>query len=161
MPSGGASAVCRKAANILRFVRNVLQDNLNTRLAVRHVMTQPAVATHIQSTAEELSQIMAEQGVWQVIICNDSSRPVGIVNHRYLKSSRGKRAGEIMSSKPIMVSPELDLSVAITLMLDRDLSCLPVVCDGKLQGVLTTTELAMGLQALMQFVQERRSNVLV
>ena len=146
---------------ILRYVRNALQDNLNTRLAVRHLMTRPAVTARIQSSAEELLQIMAEQGVWQVIICDDSGEPVGIVNHRYLKTSRGKRAGEIMSSKPITVLPEMDLSVAITLMLDRDLSCLPVVCDDKLQGVLTTTELTMGLQALMQFVQEIRSNVLV
>ena len=146
---------------ILRFLRNALQNNLGTRLAVRHVMTQPAVTAPIQSSAQELLQIMAEHGVWQVIICDDSRGPVGIVNHRYLKNSRGKCAGEIMSSKPITVPPEMDLSVAITLMLDRDLSCLPVVCDGKLQGVLTTTELAMGLQALMQFVQEIRSNVLV
>jgi len=142
---------------ILRFLRNALRDNLNTRLAVRHVMTQSTVTARIQSSVEELLQIMAEQGVWQVIICDDSGGPVGIVNHRYLKNSRGKRADEIMWSKPITVPPEMDLSVAITLMLDRDLSCLPVVFNGKLQGVLTTTELAMGLQALMQFVQEIRS----
>ena len=44
------------------------------------------------------------------------------------------------------------MSPAITLMLDRHISCLPVVKDGVLVGVLTSTDLMMALQCTLKIL---------
>lgn len=140
---------------ILRAVRN----NLN-KLQVRHIMTDHVATAGASATLEELAQLMKDQGVWQVIICDASRKPLGIVSHRFLRAARGRKARDIMSSNPIIVAPEMDLRIAITLLLEQNLTCVPVVCDGVLQGMVTNTELAMGLQVLMQVLQQLPSGEL-
>ncbi len=54
------------------------------------------------------------------------------------------KARDIMSSPVITVSPEATVEQAAQLMLDRHISCLPVVDDtGKLVGMLTHTDFGL------------------
>lgn len=140
---------------ILRAVRNNLQN-----LQVRHVMTDHVATASPTASLGELAQLMSDLEVWQVIFFSASGEPLGIVSHRFLKGAPGKQARHIMSEKPLTIAPDMDLRVAITLMLDRNLSCIPVVDAGKLQGMLTTTELAMGFQVSTQLLQQLPADVL-
>lgn len=55
-----------------------------------------------------------------------------------------------MTSSPRTVAPNTPLSPAITLLIEKHISCLPVVEDERLCGVLTTTDLIITLQCTLQ-----------
>lgn len=59
-------------------------------------------------------------------------------------------AAEIMSTDLVTVGPETSLDKAAVMMLEEGISCLPVVSEGCLQGILTNTDLHVVLQILLQ-----------
>ena len=49
-----------------------------------------------------------------------------------------KKAHQIMSRNPITVSPETDIETAAGLMLEKNISCLPVISSlGGIEGIVT------------------------
>ncbi len=58
-----------------------------------------------------------------------------------------------MTSNPITVSPDDLIGPAVTGMMNRNISCLPVVDEGCLCGMLTSTDLMMALQCCFQVLQ--------
>ena len=49
-----------------------------------------------------------------------------------------KKAHQIMSRNPITVSPETDIETAASLLLEKNISCLPVVSfHGNIEGIVT------------------------
>jgi len=50
----------------------------------------------------------------------------------------------------LTATPDTPLNPAITFLLNENISCLPVVDDGRLCGVLTTTDLVLTLQCTLQ-----------
>lgn len=50
-------------------------------------------------------------------------------------------AGDIMRTDPITVAPETDVEEAANLLLDNQISSLPIVDDGRLVGIVTTKDL--------------------
>lgn len=60
---------------------------------------------------------------------------------------------DIMTTSPIAVPPEMAIAPAITLMLTRNISCLPVVHEGATCGVLTTTDVLLSCQCLVQVIE--------
>jgi CBS domain-containing protein len=50
---------------------------------------------------------------------------------------------DIMVKEVATVSPDMDLRVAVAMMAERKIGCLPVVQDGKLMGLVTETDILM------------------
>jgi predicted transcriptional regulator len=78
----------------------------------------------------------------------------GIISDRDVAERTGRTAANIMTRNPIAVSPDTPAIQAITTMLAGRFSCLPVVEDGKLLGLLTTTDLMMALQCTLQLMAQ-------
>lgn len=55
-----------------------------------------------------------------------------------------------MTSEPDFVSPDTPLGTAITHLVARQISCLPVVDAGRVCGILTTTDLVLVAHAFLQ-----------
>jgi acetoin utilization protein AcuB len=77
--------------------------------------------------------------------------PVGIVTdhdiHAYRGSLDDTAVSAIMSEALITVSPSTTLREAARLLCDRKIGALPVVEEGKLMGVITTTDILAALIA--------------
>ena len=56
-------------------------------------------------------------------------------------STLDRRAHQIMSREPITASPEMTIHEAARLLVQRDISCLPIVDDSGLVGVVTWKDL--------------------
>lgn len=148
-------------------------------MQVKDVMTaQPSSVTVDTPLKEVASAIEADRlGAVPVV---DHRRPVGIVSERDLlvkvdhegggwrrlwrrgRRGHGVRAGDVMTSPAVSVSPEATVSEAAHRMLERNLKQLPVVDEGgRLVGMVTRGEvLSVLLRPDAEIASEVRERVL-
>ncbi len=60
-----------------------------------------------------------------------------------------------MTANPRTVTPDTPVAAVITMMLAQRISCLPVVEEGQLQGIITTSDLLMALQCVLRLVEQQ------
>ena len=60
-----------------------------------------------------------------------------------------------MCASLITVKPTAKLAFAVAQMINRNLPCLPVTDGDRLVGILTTTDLVLTLQCMLQLGQRR------
>lgn len=104
------------------------------------------------------ASLMEWRYVRHVPVEDDSGRLLGLISHRQLLRliARGNRhdatitVRDIMRPDPITVSPETTTVEAIRLMRDKRLSCLPVVENGQLVGLVTEHDLVVVAGRLLE-----------
>jgi len=136
-----------------RLLKALLKDSkalLKNRLEVRHLMTQGLTVVPPKTTVDELASLMSENHMRHLLVCRDDKQLVGVISNRDLANRSGGTAEELMTPSPRTVTPNTPLSPAITLLIDKHISCLPVVENERLCGVLTTTDLVITLQCTLQ-----------
>ncbi|MGO9605481.1 MAG: CBS domain-containing protein [Candidatus Binataceae bacterium] len=108
------------------------------------------------------AKAVMEQGRFRRLPVMAEGKLVGIITERNLRSHSGYldsiRVGTAMTPDPVVVTPSNSVQEAAQLMLDHKIGGLPVVDNGKLVGVLTTTDLMKALlnvvQAIVQVMNE-------
>ena len=90
-----------------------------------------------------------------VLICDHNGRLLGIVTDRDLHHRRGKRAIDLMTRGPVCVPSGALLGPATALLVDHQISCLPVVDDGRVRGVLTADDIALALECVLKAAETR------
>ena len=114
---------------------------------VEQYMTTDLFTVQPHEPIDLVALLMVWNRIRHVMVEDDQSRLVGIVSHRKLLRLFGrpipKEEGQpaavssIMLTNPIVVTPETTSLEAIRLMKEKEISCLPVVQEGKLVGVIT------------------------
>ncbi len=117
---------------------------------VRDAMT-PNVLTAIRSTnVAKAAKMMAELDVGSIVIVEEK-KPVGILTERDLlmkvvsediKPST-VRVGKIMSAPILTISPDKDIVEAARIMAKNKIRRIPVVENGKLIGIITSSDIAL------------------
>ncbi|MGA2619733.1 MAG: CBS domain-containing protein [Thermoguttaceae bacterium] len=120
------------------------------RIAARHLMTHELVVVSPQASVGQMRALMAKHRVHHLLVCEKGRRLVGVVSDRDLQTRRGKTAGQIMTPDPLTVAPDTPLSPAITCLVDRQISCLPVVEKSRLCGVITSVDVLLVSQCVLQ-----------
>lgn len=116
-------------------------------LRVEQYMTTDLFTVHPHEPIDLVALLMVWNNIRHVLVEDDENQLVGIVSHRRLLRLFGrtlpKEEGQpapvssIMVSDPVVITPETPSLEAIKLMKEKQVSCLPVVKDGKLVGVIT------------------------
>jgi len=136
------------------LLRRVLGRSLDERrvidLPVEYFMSEQVEAVAPDTPLERVRHIMRRKGIRHLIVADESNQPLGIISSHDLRCRSGSTARDAMTAEPYTVGPEVPISQAITLLLQHGISCLPVVQNGKLAGILTTTDILIGFQALIQ-----------
>jgi signal-transduction protein with cAMP-binding, CBS, and nucleotidyltransferase domain len=139
------------------FMEERVVSGGGAEVLVGELMSTLLVTVRSEARRKEIRQTMTECVVRHVLVVDDERRLLGIVSDRDLKQRAGATAGEIMTRRPLAITPNTPLLPAITTMLQRSISCLPVVDGDALVGVLTTTDLLLSLQCVLQSLQRAKS----
>jgi len=117
-------------------------------LLVRDVMSGNVKTVRPNSTILEVVRKMNRFDVGSVVVV-EGDRPVGIITERDILrrvlevtlAPEALKAKEIMSSPLVTISDNATVEEAARVMAERNIKKLPVVQDGRLIGIVTTTDI--------------------
>ena len=129
---------------------------------VAQVMTAAPECVQLETSALELVRTFHAKGFRHLPVTDAGGRLVGIISDRDVLRALGPGeapdrellagipAADLMSTDLVTISPQHTLADAVDLLLEHGISSLPVLVDGILVGILTTTDLYLALQILLQ-----------
>lgn len=116
----------------------------------REIMTGDVITIDGSATAAEAVAKMKETGVRALVVeRRDAGDAYGILTQRdiaYKVFAAGKdpstvRVHEIFSKPLLVVNPDLDVKYVARLMANFGLSRAPVIFDGKVQGIVSVSDI--------------------
>lgn len=125
---------------------------------IKDWMTKDVVVVTPNTTVPDAHRLMTEKGIRRLPVM-DGNKLVGIVTRGDVRGAEPSEAttlsiwelnyllaklklSEIMTRKPVTVSPNATIGEGAQLMLDNKISGLPVVDgDGKLVGIITESDI--------------------
>ena len=117
-------------------------------LLVRDVMSQNVRTVRTNSTVTEVVRKMNKFDIGSLVVV-EGEKPAGIITERDILrrvlevslAGESMKAKEIMSSPLLTINDEASVEEAAKIMADRRIKKLPVLRDGKLVGIVTSTDI--------------------
>ncbi|GEM_PF-1052362 len=147
-----------KRQQILNIFSRDMDALLEGRICVRHIMSKRMTTVEPNTPVSEIRKKMESANLHHILVC-EGEKLVGIISDRDLRKTDVGTASKIMTSDIITAGLNSLISPAITLMIQRRVHCLPVTEDGKLRGVLTTSDFMMTLQCVLQMLSQVAAEV--
>lgn len=121
-------------------------------MLVRHRMSQnPVTITPEDSLAAAQQKMQA--GQFRRLPVIEDGKLIGIVTDRDIRQHLGMedrtRVNSAMTERPSTVSPHMTVEEAARIMLTNKIGGLPVVEDGKLVGIITTSDVMQAFRDVM------------
>ncbi len=127
---------------------------------VAEIMTERPATVRLHSTLREVLDLMEQIGCHHMPVLNTENHVIGIISDRdcrlamnspYIMRERWQDeelvnhlyARMIMSAAPVVIAPEDNAEDAAKLMLSRRISCLPVMRDETLVGIVTRSDILL------------------
>jgi CBS domain-containing protein len=109
----------------------------------------------------EIATMMKRHGVGAMPVC-EGDKLVGIITDRDIVVSciaasmdaSACQAKEFMTSKPVTIAPDMDVTEAARIMSKEQVRRLPVVEKGRLVGMLSLGDIAVALQGNDRLIAE-------
>ncbi len=132
------------------------------RMRVRDVMTPAPTCIASSTSVLDVVRMFHAKEFRHLLVTDTRGRLLGLVSDRDVLRCLGPgrypdpevlsgiAAADIMSADLLTVRPDQPLLSAATEMLAHGISCLPVLADDKLVGILTSTDLSAVLEVLLQ-----------
>jgi CBS domain-containing protein len=119
-------------------------------MQLRDIMTPRVVTAGLDDDLLHVAQLMRDQNVGSVVVCDPGGEPAAIVTDRDLavRVMAGERslseAVREHASRPLVSGePDMDLEEAAALMVQHRIRRLPVVENGALVGIVTLDDIAV------------------
>ena len=128
-------------------------------LLVREIMIENVRTVRPNSTVTEIVRKMNKFEIGSVVVV-EGEKPVGIITERDILrrvlevtlASEALKAKEIMSAPLITVSDQSTVDEAARIMIDKRIKKMPVVHEGKLVGILTSTDVMRSKPRLIELL---------
>jgi CBS domain-containing protein len=133
---------------------------------VQQIMTKTVVSVSPGQKFEDLARLIVSHPMHHFPVLEDDHSLAGIVSERDIlllmakkKTLQGITVRELMTKTVLTVQSETSLSEAASKMLAHRLHCLPVVDqNGKICGILTSTDLLIAFQRLQACLERAAGN---
>ena len=128
---------------------------------VGDLMTTQVTMLAPESLVADAIQLLGECNIRHLLVTDQQGRLVGVFSDRdaLRNMARGcdpfvTRVAAIMRQEPVAVTVETTVQDAIELLSFHRINCLPVVdADGRVRGILTTTDLLAALYRLLNWIE--------
>lgn len=121
-------------------------------------MTKNPITCTPDMSIQDASDLMAREHIHRLPVLDKNGRLVGVISEKDILKAAPSPAStlsayetnyllskltvkKIMSRNPVTVTKDCTVEEAATIMCDQDLSCLPVLSDGKLVGIVSKSDL--------------------
>lgn len=133
---------------------------------VAEIMSIGLVTLSAHHTFGEAVQLMTDSPFRHFLVVHADGRLAGVFSDRDVLRALGrtpnwqaKNVSGVMTHKVFTVTPDTPLSVAAAEMLSRRINCLPVIGnDGKVCGIITSTDLLRNYQKLQASLEHNASH---
>lgn len=130
---------------------------MDSGLLVRDVMSKNVKTVRPNSTINEVVRKMNKFEIGSIVVAN-GEKPVGIITERDILrrvlevtvASEAMKAREVMSSPILTIDSQATAEEAATLMNSKRIKKIPVVEDGKLIGIVTSTDIVRNEPRLVE-----------
>jgi CBS domain-containing protein len=129
---------------------------------IEQLMTTSLFTVHEDELVDMVAFLMERKQIRHVLVEDDAHSLTGLVSYRSVlrlmaqgfdsSTDEAPPVRDIMDRDPTSVTPETPTVEAIDLMRRHKVSCLPVVSDGKLVGIVSETDF---MPLAYQLLQER------
>ena len=135
-------------------------------LKVEDVMVEDVISVSEKATVREAAELMNKHEIGCLVVVK-KEKPVGIVTEtdmvkrvilNHLDPEKTK-VGEIMSGSIVVGSPRMDVDGASKIMRERKIKKLPIVEDGRLVGLVTTTDLVRSPEVIKMMIKAIKINL--
>jgi CBS domain-containing protein len=110
-------------------------------MTVRDYMTSDVVHVEIPGNRDDVLKILKRTGISGVPVIKHK-KIVGIITRKdLLRKPEETQLGLLMTTKPITIAPDADVSEAARILVTKKIRRLPVVEDGHLVGLLSVADL--------------------
>ncbi|MFA4876260.1 MAG: CBS domain-containing protein [Methanoregula sp.] len=111
-------------------------------------MTSDVVHVEIPGNRDDVLKILKRTGISGVPVIKNK-KIVGIITRKDLLSKPEEtQLGLLMTAKPVVIEPDMELKEAARLLITQRIRRLPVVEDGHLVGLLSVADVISGLAQL-------------
>jgi CBS domain-containing protein len=131
-----------------QIIENKHRGNLLSAVneEISSIMEEEVITLHEQDTISDAIKTMLRRNVSGFPIVNEDSTVVGIVSERDFVSLvanivTGKRLSDIMSRDVVTARPDTTVEEAAQLMISNDFTRVPIVQEGVMLGVVTTSDI--------------------
>lgn len=149
---GQRDLLFEKRQAIARIFSQKMAGEPKQQLPVRYLMSRNLVTTRSKMPVEKVAGLMESGRVRHVLVCSSSGRLLGIISDRDLPGRGGRTAADLMTPRPLTIPPDMAIDTAVTIMVNKHISCLPVVADESVVGVLTSTDVMLSLQSSLRIL---------
>jgi CBS domain-containing protein len=110
-------------------------------MLVRDYMTSDVVHVEIPGNRDDVLKILKRTGISGVPVIKHK-KIVGIITRKdLLRKPEETQLGLLMTTKPVTIAPDTDVSEAARILVEKKIRRLPVVEDGHLLGLLSVADL--------------------
>lgn len=148
-----------KRHHMLKDLEQIIGAHHLADLKVGQVMTNNLTVVGKSTSTADLERLLHSERRHHILVTGDNDQLAGIISDRDLSRRDGDCASEVMTCKITMAAPETELIVAASTMINQGISAMPVVDNGKLVGILTTTDLTLVLQCILLLAKREEALV--
>ncbi len=112
-------------------------------------MSRSVATVRPDMTIEDADRMLREDGFRRVMVTHTDGRMAGVLSRKDIASKQGKLVADIMTDAPKTASPDMNVRVALSILLQNRISCLPVVKDDVLVGLISTSDFLIVLQCIL------------
>jgi CBS domain-containing protein len=108
------------------------------------IMTRKVATIRPEASAQEAAQLLDEKRISGAPVVDADSKIIGIITEADIISKvnrDGLCVADIMSHNVIAIGEETPVSEIATLLTERKIKRVPVVCDGKLVGIVSRADI--------------------
>jgi len=119
-------------------------------MKLREIMTSQVVRIHPDESVSVAARTLTHYNIGILPVCGNDGRVCGLVTDRDIvtrclaagRSPEGTTVREVMTSRIIAARPDMDTSIAASLMGSKQIRRLPVMENGRLCGMVSLGDLA-------------------